>query len=116
MKPKSAAGVVIRVKDIAKSIQFYETIGLNFKRKGADRATGYLNWFWIELLPATGETELGGKSSALYFSVDDLDEVLEYCQQKQLNIDGDITDTALGNKELRVIDPDGNPVVFFKRK
>lgn len=116
MKPKSAAGVVIRVKDIAKSVDFYETIGLNFKRKQANRATGYLNWFWIELLPASKEAELGSSNTALYFSVDDLDEVLQYCQENKLNIDGEITDTALGNTELSVIDPDGNSVVFFKRK
>lgn len=118
MKLKSAAGLVYYVRDVGESVAFYEQLGVVFKRKEDDRATGYINWFWIEFLPGGARSKPGksGAAPPLYLSVDDVDAAYKECRNKGIQIDGQPVDTALGNREFTLIDPDGYRVVIFKRK
>lgn len=45
MKIKSVSGLVCYVKDLNKAVKFYETLCFAFKKRVADHATAYSNWF-----------------------------------------------------------------------
>lgn len=48
---KSVAGIICLVKDLKRTIEFYETLGFVFKKHiPGVAATAYLNRFWIEFL------------------------------------------------------------------
>jgi catechol 2,3-dioxygenase-like lactoylglutathione lyase family enzyme len=48
MKLKSAAGMVCYVRDLDKTVEFYEKLGFQFKARDPGRATAYLNWWWFD--------------------------------------------------------------------
>ncbi len=83
MKLKSAAGIVCYVKDVRKTVKFYETLGFTFKKNKPGHATGYINWFWIDFLQIDKEDKPGFRDEAkakskgagqfLYLSVDNVE-------------------------------------------
>ncbi len=50
MKIKSVSGITCYVKNLNKTVAFYETLGFETKKKDADHAALYSNWFWIDFL------------------------------------------------------------------
>ena len=125
MKLKSAAGLVCYVKNVPKSVKFYETVGFTFKKSESTRATGYINWFWIDLLQIGKEDRAGfkvakttknkGEGYFVYLSVDDVDEDYKSMVSKGLK-QSKPKDTEWGNRECLLKDPDGYMLVIFKKK
>ena len=126
MKLKSAAGIVCYVKDVDKTAHFYETLGFQLKTREADRVTAYLNWFWIDFLsrgkverpafqePATSKNK--GSSQFLYLRVDNVDEAYNELLEKGLKPESEPRNRPGGIREFVLHDPDGYPLVFFKKK
>ena len=125
MKLKSGAGIVCYVKDIIKTIEFYEQLGFEFKRKEPTRATAYINWWWIDFhhqgasdtpswhtSPNTNNEQTG---ALFYFSVDNVGRAYDELTNKGLRPASEPVDLR-GNKEFMIVDPDGYRLVFFKRK
>lgn len=125
MKLKSGAGIVCYVKDIIKTIEFYEQLGFEFKRKEPTRATAYINWWWIDFhdqgasdtpswhtSPNTNNEQTG---ALFYFSVDNVGRAYDELTNKGLHPASEPVDLR-GNKEFMIVDPDGYRLVFFKRK
>lgn len=125
MKLKSGAGIVCYVKDISKTVDFYETLGFEFKRKDSTRATAYINWWWIDfhkidasdappghISPHTNNKEIG---ALFYFSVDNVQRAYDELTSRGLDPSSEPVDLR-GNKEFLIMDPDGYRLVFFKRK
>src|SRR5688572_9238465 len=57
MQIKSVSGITCYVKDLKKTIEFYEALGFDFKQKEATHAKGYINWFWIDFVAVPTETK-----------------------------------------------------------
>ncbi len=121
MNLKSAAGTVCYVKDLEQTISFYEKLGFTFKTKAPDRATAYLNWWWFDFhpvgaadRPASHDTE-SGASALFYFSVDNVKQAYADVVESGLEPATEPIDLR-GSREFMITDPDGNKLVFFKRK
>ena len=124
MKLKSAAGIVCYVKDVKKTVKFYQALGFTFKKNKPDHATGYINWFWIDFLQSSKEKKSGFKDDAnakhkgdglyLYLSVDDVDKAYKDLKAKKFT-PSEPKDWAWGNREFVIRDPDGYKLVVFKR-
>ena len=125
MKPKSGAGIVCYVKDIANTVEFYEKLGFEFKLKEATRATAYLNWWWIDfhqidatdtppwhISPNANNETIG---ALFYFSVENVQRAYAELTSIGLHPSSEPVDLR-GNKEFMITDPDGYRLVFFKRK
>lgn len=126
MQPKSVSGLVCYVKDITATVAFYETLGFTFKRHEPTRATGYINWFWIDFLQSDTETKPAflaeanaqpkGAGQYLYLSVDDVDGAHAALVAAGLKLSTEPADQPWGNREFVIRDPDGYKLVIFKRK
>lgn len=114
MKPKSVAGLWLRVNDFNLSLKFYETLGFDFKRVEDKRATGYINWFWIEIMEAPSYAQ--DSTSFLYISVDNVDETYRYLKSKGLKTITEPQDYEKQRREFMLEDPDGYKIVIFKKK
>lgn len=50
-KVKAVSGVICVVEDLDRTVEFYEVLGFDFKKRTDDYAIGYVNWFWVEFVP-----------------------------------------------------------------
>jgi catechol 2,3-dioxygenase-like lactoylglutathione lyase family enzyme len=126
MKIKSVSGVTCFVKNLNKTIAFYEKLGFERKKEEVGHATLYSNWFWIEFLPiAKNEREAytkgadltnKGAGTFLYLSVDDVDGFHKELNSKGIKPTTKPQDQPWGNREFILRDPDGYNLVIFKRK
>ena len=126
MKMKSVAGLTAYVKDLKQTAKFYRALGFQFKRRGPDRVSIFLNWFWMDFLPIAGEdkpefrkeAKLSNKGAGLflYLSVDDVDGFYKGLLAKGLKPSSEPRDWPWGNREFVIRDPDGYKLVIFKRK
>ena len=126
MKIKSVSGITCYVKNLKKTVKFYETLGFETRKSDADHATLYSNWFWIDFL-VIGKNERnefskgmdsGNKGAGvyLYLSVDNVDAFHEHLLSSGLKPSTKPQDQPWGNREFNLRDPDGYNLVIFKRK
>lgn len=126
MKIKSVSGVVCSVKNLNRTVGFYETLGFETKKRDAAHATLYSNWFWIDFLAAGKNDRPGmakgpnaatkGSGILLYLSVDDVDAFHAHLVSKGLKPAAKPQDQPWGNREFLLRDPDGYNLIIFKRK
>lgn len=113
--------LIIRVRDIAKSIQFYEGfVGLKIQRQFAqgdwkiaflaDKAGATI----MELVYMPEGVKVETKGLTFCFQTDDLDGVLKQAQAQGLN-PSDIRNPDPENRYFYVYDPDGNSVEFKQK-
>ena len=121
---KSIAGIICLVKDLEKSIKFYETLGFEFKKHiPGVAATAYLNWFWIELLledqvitEAFKEDvtiQPKGAGQYIHINVENVDEFHKTILAKGLKPLSEPQDFPWGHREFVLKDPSGYKLVFF---
>jgi catechol 2,3-dioxygenase-like lactoylglutathione lyase family enzyme len=123
MKIKAVSGFTCHVKNLNKTVKFYETLGFENRKQDATHATLYSNWFWIDCLAigknerteSTKGTDLGAGIS-IYLSVDDVDKFHAHLLAKGLKPKTQPQDQPWGNREFIIRDPDGYKLVIFKRK
>ncbi len=123
---KSISGLKFYVKDLNKTVEFYEALGFKFKSKGHDRAKAYLNWFSIEFLATSEEqnpefleeaqAQPKGGGLYIYISVDNVDKFYEELILRHIKTSSQPRDWAWGNREFALRDPDGYKLVFFENK
>ena len=126
MKLKAASGYACYVKDLKKTAEFYEKLGLQIKKRNSDRLIVYLNWYRIDFMTANKddrpefqkEANLDNKGAGifLYFSVDNVDETYKEMLAVGLKPSSEPRDWPWGNREFVIRDPDGYKLVIFKRK
>lgn len=126
MKIKSVSGFTCYVKNLSKTIKFYETMGFKFRKRDQLHAIAYSNWFWIDFLSAEKETradwrkeaKASGKGAGAFIclSVDDVDAFYKFLVSKKLKPSMKPQDSPFGNREFVIQDPDGYRLVIFKRK
>jgi catechol 2,3-dioxygenase-like lactoylglutathione lyase family enzyme len=117
MKLSSISGVVYPVADVDRAAEFYEALGFRPGKRHADRATLYVNWFWVELVADDGRRSRGkpGSGSDLYVTVDSADEAHRELGSASLKPEGEPAAGAAGRREFALIDPDGYRLVFFEK-
>jgi catechol 2,3-dioxygenase-like lactoylglutathione lyase family enzyme len=125
MKLKSAAGTVCYVRDLDRTVEFYEKLGFQFKTRVAGRATAYLNWWWFDfhqtdatdapawhISPTVDNAQIG---ALFYISVENVQQAHEEVIAAGLEPASEPVELR-GNREFMLLDPDGYKLVFFKRK
>ena len=125
MKIKSVSGITCYVKNLNKTVKFYQTLGFTFRKKAPDHATAYSNWFWIDFLSIGKEARpelrkdarLANKGAGVFIhlSVEDVDAFHKSLRAKGLKPSGDPQNSPSGNREFILRDPDGYKLVIFKR-
>lgn len=117
MRLKSGAGIVCHVKDLAKTVEFYERLGFAFKLKEPARATAYINWWWIDFhqVDAADAPDNRDIGALFYFSVDHVQRAYDELTSSGLRPSSEPVELR-GNREFTIVDPDGYRLVFFKRK
>ena len=126
MKIKSVSGFACFVKNLDKTVKFYEALGFETRKREADHATLYSNWFWIDFLAISkneravyakeAKAPAKGAGFFMYLSVDDVDAVHKQLLSKGIQPKTLPQDQPWGNREFLLRDPDGYNLVIFKRK
>jgi catechol 2,3-dioxygenase-like lactoylglutathione lyase family enzyme len=116
MKVNSISGITCQVKDLARSAEFYETIGFRRGKEEDDRATFYVNWFFVTLIAHEGDVPAKGAGVFLYIKVDDIEEFHRAVVSEGLKPAGEPERQPSGNREFVLQDPDGYNLVFFQKK
>ena len=114
MKMKSVSGVVLYSKDLQRSIDFYEKLGFEFRKRDEAGATAYLNWFWIDVRAVSTQHKAGyGPGQFIYIKVDDAKAAHKALVKKDLKPDGPPEPSDRGKLEFTLSDPDGYKLAFF---
>lgn len=109
----NGSNVTIMVKDINKSIQFYENLGLTLKQRWDDHyAMVQTKDIMIGLHPDEGKNQSSGTISIGFF-IDDINEAIALL--KKLNIESSNEDGESGNY-LHFKDPDGTTLYYVQPK
>jgi catechol 2,3-dioxygenase-like lactoylglutathione lyase family enzyme len=117
MKVNSISGLTCYVRDLARTAQFYETIGFRRGKEESDRVTFYVNWFFVTLVAQDqAEGQTNGAGVFLYIKVDDVEDFHKALLSKGLKPDGEPERQPSGNREFVLRDPDGYNLVFFQKK
>jgi predicted enzyme related to lactoylglutathione lyase len=126
MKANSISGLTCSVQDLARTADFYETIGFRRGKEESDRATFYVNWFFVtfvaqdleedEDLRKEAEASTKGTGMSVYIKVDDLTDYHEAVVARGMKPEGEPERTPSGNREFALRDPDGYRLVFFQKK
>jgi catechol 2,3-dioxygenase-like lactoylglutathione lyase family enzyme len=114
MKVNSISGITCHVEDLAKTAEFYETIGFRRGKEEPDRLTFYVNWFFVTFVAGERVKDPGAGIST-YVKVDDLDDFYNAVVSKGLKPGGE-PQVRGGNREFVLRDPDGYQLVFFEKK
>lgn len=126
MKMKNVAGIICLVNDLERSVEFYKSLGFEFKKQNPGiSAHAYLNWFWIELLRADKvvtedfkpDVAAGNKGAGQYIhiNVENADEFYEEIKANGLKSLSEPKDFPWGHREFVLADPDGYKLVFFSK-
>lgn len=125
----SVSGLLFFVKDLDKTVEFYEKLGFSFKTRTADYAVAYLNWFWLEFVALDKAEETVYKKQLpsladavtaagpfVHISVQNVDEFYEAMCAKGFKPASEPKDFPWGRRELILLDPDGYKLVLFQKK
>jgi catechol 2,3-dioxygenase-like lactoylglutathione lyase family enzyme len=125
MKPNSISGINCFVEDLARTAEFYETLGFRPGKEEPDRITFYVNWFFITFVDQAraGDAELDGEAQvadkgaglSLYVKVDDVDDFYNGVVSKDIKPTTEPRPRRNG-REFMLRDPDGYKLVFFEKK
>ena len=119
MKIKAVSGLALSVKNLKKTVAFYEALGFECRKQDAVHATLYSNWFWLDCL-VIGKDERAKPANSegilTYLSVDNVDEFYDHLVAQKIKPAAKPQDQPWGNREFLVRDPDGYSLVIFKRK
>jgi catechol 2,3-dioxygenase-like lactoylglutathione lyase family enzyme len=125
MKPNSISGLTFHVDDLARTAEFYETLGFRRGKEESDRVTFYVNWFFVtfvagdrndDIEPREAGAPAKGSGVFLYVKVDDIEEFHQAVAASGMAPAGEPQVRASGNREFLLRDPDGYRLVFFQKK
>lgn len=116
MKIGSISGLIYRVKDLDKTVEFYESLGFRIGKREDDQATCYVNWFWLTFTTAGDPAPAPEHLPVLHMKVDNIDDyygaVLAqgYAPETEPR-----KKQPSGRREFLLRDPDGYPLMFFTK-
>lgn len=108
------SNITINVKDLEKSISFYESIGLTVKNRWGNYYAQLTAPGLIIGLHPTSDANLQGNSgnASIGFTTDDFEEAKFLLQKLSIST----TDRQEGGQFLHFSDPDGTSLYFIKPK
>jgi len=109
------ANVTVNVKDMDRSISFYQSIGLTIKNRWGNYYA-QLNAPGVDIgLHPTGNSNLAGTSGnvSIGFTTDNLEETRTSLQQLSIQV---TERSEEGGQFLHFTDPDGTALYFIKPK
>lgn len=116
MKISSISGLVYRVTDLDRTVEFYESLGFRIGKREDDEATCYVNWFWVRFV---ADVDGGGgapeRQPTLYLKVDDIDDFYGAVLAKGFKPLTEPQKQRSGSREFLLDDPDGNTLAFFAK-
>jgi predicted enzyme related to lactoylglutathione lyase len=117
MKVNSISGITCQVEDLARTAEFYETIGFRRGKEEPDRVTFYVNWFFVTFI-TQDQSDVPGRGAGLflYIKVDDVADFHKAVLSSGLKPAGEPERQPSGNREFLLQDPDGYNLVFFEKK
>lgn len=115
MKISSISGLEYRVKDLAKTVEFYESLGFRMGKQDENQATCYINWFWVRFVADSDATEREA-GPTLYMKVDDIDDFYGAVLANGFTPSSEPRKQRSGTREFLLDDPDGNTLAFFAKK
>jgi catechol 2,3-dioxygenase-like lactoylglutathione lyase family enzyme len=126
MKLSSVSGISYLVKDIAKTAEFYESLGFRIGKQDAGKLTCYVNWYSVEFIAQdkTAKPEQkqdaeklnGGAGVYLQLKVENADEFYEGVVAKGMKPDAAPEGKKTTGRSFVLRDPDGYRLVFFEKK
>jgi catechol 2,3-dioxygenase-like lactoylglutathione lyase family enzyme len=126
MKPNSISGITCYVEDLSKTAEFYETLGFRRGKEEPDRATFYVNWFFVTFIAQDQEKDPEVRKEAksrtkgaglfTYIKVDDIGDFHKAVVAAGMKPEGEPEVQASGNREFVLRDPDGYKLAFFQKK
>lgn len=126
MKVNSISGLTCYVKDLARTAEFYETIGFRRGKVEDGRATFYVNWFFVTFIAQDQEDDAEWKREAklktkgsgvfLYVKMDDVEEFHKGALSAGMKPVNEPQVQPSGNREFVLRDPDGYKLAFFQKK
>ncbi len=126
MKLKSISGLVCYVKNLQKTIAFYDSLGFRFGKQDEAHATAYVNWFWIDFVAQSSvvssafekEAQAASKGTGqfLQINVEDVDDFYAEVVALGLQPSSEPRNWPWGRREFVLRDPDGYKLVFFQKK
>jgi catechol 2,3-dioxygenase-like lactoylglutathione lyase family enzyme len=126
MKLNSISGINCYVQDLARTAEFYETLGFRRGKEEPDRLTFYVNWFFVtftseeqeEDAELQGEPRLANKGAGLllHLKVDDIEDFYNGVVSKGMKPVSEPQKRRGGGREFMLRDPDGYKLVFFEKK
>src|SRR5215204_4444307 len=102
MRVNSISGLTCYVKDLARTAEFYETIGFRRGKVEDGRATFYVNWFFVTFIAQDQE--------------DDAEEFHKGALSAGMKPVNEAQVQPSGNREFVLRDPDGYKLAFFQKK
>jgi catechol 2,3-dioxygenase-like lactoylglutathione lyase family enzyme len=118
MKISSISGLIYRVRDLDKTVEFYQTLGFRMGKREDHQATCYVNWFWVTFVTDDNGDEPAELESGptLYLKVDDIDDFYGAVLANGFNPSSEPRKQRSGTREFVLSDPDGNKLAFFAKK
>jgi catechol 2,3-dioxygenase-like lactoylglutathione lyase family enzyme len=126
MKLNSISGINCYVQDLARTAEFYETLGFRRGKEESDRLTFYVNWFFVTFTSEDQDEDAELQSGArlanrgaglfLHLKVDDIEDFYNGVVSKGMNPAGEPEKRRGGGREFMLRDPDGYKLVFFEKK
>lgn len=111
MKIKAIDYVSYMVKDMKKSLDFYQnTLGLKLDSSGEGWAEFLVNDFAVVLV----ESGSGKTGAGMAIAVDDVQKSLNELKKKGVTVEGKAWETPVCHGST-IKDPDGNPIYLHKR-
>lgn len=107
--------VTIPVKDVGKSIPFYQALGLVLIVHTHDRYARFHCVPGDSTLSLHKVDELTkGERPIIYFEREDLDQYVEQLVQKGIEFSSLPKDESWLWREAKLLDPDNNPIIIYK--
>jgi catechol 2,3-dioxygenase-like lactoylglutathione lyase family enzyme len=116
MNVNSISGLTCYVKDLKRTADFYEAIGFRRGKEEPDRATFYVNWFFVTFIAQDADTSTKGAGMYVYIKVDDIADFHSAVVSQGMKPEGEPEIRPSGNREFVLRDPDGYNLVFFQKK
>jgi catechol 2,3-dioxygenase-like lactoylglutathione lyase family enzyme len=108
------SNVTIMVKDMDRSVDFYESIGFKTKNRwGNNYAQLTVPGITIGLHPVEQNTAKGSGNTSIGFTTDNIEEAKSMLTEKSINAE---PRNEEGGQFLHFTDPDGTQLYFIKPK